>query len=115
MLPAEGDEEPPAAATAGHGQEAAPPREAATLPAPSAGRETSSLVWFDTLTAGSRLGSLRTSRGGGGGQSKDVRLKVEWEVVEWTEDDGDPEKPAKRKKPDPETADNGAEAMEDVR
>jgi len=106
LLPAEGDDQ----AAADRRGVNAPIQEAT---AQGAGRETSSLSWFDTLTAGSRLGDLRTSKGSS--LSRDGRLRVEWEVVEWTEDDGDPENPAKRKKPDPEVAETGHEAMEDVR
>ncbi|GAB1320742.1 hypothetical protein MFIFM68171_10952 [Madurella fahalii] len=45
------------------------------------------LPWFDSLTDGSRLGTLRRAKGKGTNASGTVR--VEWEVVEWTEEDGD--------------------------
>jgi len=44
------------------------------------------LPWFETMIEGSKLGKIRRSKGQG--QTSDGRLKVEWEVVEWT-DDGD--------------------------
>ncbi|KAK0709016.1 hypothetical protein B0T26DRAFT_390519 [Lasiosphaeria miniovina] len=52
----------------------------------SAGRQVvGALPWFDKLTAGSRLGTLRAHKGYGGNQNGTVR--VEWEIVEWTPDD----------------------------
>lgn len=45
------------------------------------------LPWLDTLTEGSKLGKLRLTRTSGGGTSRDGRVNVEWEVVEWTEND----------------------------
>ncbi len=67
------------------------------------GRETVGAVpWFDTLVEGSRLGNLRTTKGHG--QSRDGSVRVEWEVVEWTEgDDGSP----------PEMARNGKRKLGD--
>ncbi|KAL8361835.1 hypothetical protein RB601_007580 [Gaeumannomyces tritici] len=58
----------------------------------SVARETLGVPWFDSMVAGSRLGSLRASRTGGRG--RDGRVTYEWEVVEWTAggvDDGDDE------------------------
>lgn len=50
------------------------------------GRETvGGLPWFDTLVEGSRLGTLRRRKGSG--RSRDGTVSVEWEVVEFTEDD----------------------------
>lgn len=50
------------------------------------GRETlGGLPWFDTLVEGSRLGTLRHRKGGG--LSRDGTVRLEWEVVEYTEDD----------------------------
>jgi hypothetical protein len=50
------------------------------------GRETlGGLPWFDTLVEGSRLGTIRTRKGSG--RSRDGTVRVEWEVVEYTEDD----------------------------
>ncbi|KAK4146340.1 uncharacterized protein C8A04DRAFT_35053 [Dichotomopilus funicola] len=46
------------------------------------------LPWFDRLTEGSRLGrTLRRTTGVGSDQTGNVR--VEWEIVEWTEEDED--------------------------
>ena len=75
--------------------------------APFTGRESLSLPWFESMMAGSRLGTLRTSKGSN--QSRDGRVKVEWEVLEWTGDNVDTSNPAKRKKRDPGEVD---EAME---
>jgi hypothetical protein len=60
------------------------------------GRETTSPSWLDSLVQGSRLGELRTTRGSS--ESKDGRIKLRWEVVEWTDggEDSSPV-PAKRK------------------
>ncbi|KAL2016487.1 hypothetical protein VTK56DRAFT_3483 [Thermocarpiscus australiensis] len=44
------------------------------------------LPWFDALTEGSRLALLRRERGLG--TNREGTVKVEWEIVEWTEDDG---------------------------
>ncbi len=74
------------------------------------GRETlGGLPWLDTLVEGSRLGNLRTSKGKS--QSRDGHVRVEWEVIEWTEgDDGndDATRPGKRK------FDERDEAMEGI-
>lgn len=43
------------------------------------------LPWLDTLVEGSRLGTLRASKGRS--QNKSGTVQAEWEVVEWTEDD----------------------------
>lgn len=52
------------------------------------GRDTiGALPWFDTLVEGSRLGTMKTTKGSG--QSRDGSVRVEWEIVEYTEDDGD--------------------------
>ncbi|KAK4123878.1 hypothetical protein N657DRAFT_690531 [Parathielavia appendiculata] len=53
------------------------------------------LPWFDTLIEGSRLGRLRRARGRGMNRLGTVR--VEWEVVEWSEDEAAAESPRKRK------------------
>ncbi|KAM7201019.1 hypothetical protein V8F20_005028 [Naviculisporaceae sp. PSN 640] len=45
------------------------------------------LPWLDTLTEGSKLGKLRLTRSSGSGSSRDGRVDIEWEIVEWTEDD----------------------------
>jgi hypothetical protein len=66
------------------------------------------LPWFDALTEGSRLGTLRRAKGGGTDRSG--RVRVEWEVVEWSEDDvgGDAESPRKRKLEEVERAGGGS-------
>jgi hypothetical protein len=64
------------------------------------------LPWFDALTEGSRLGTLRRAKGGGTDRSG--RVRVEWEVVEWSEDDvGNAESPRKRKLEEVERAGGG--------
>ncbi|KXX74347.1 hypothetical protein MMYC01_209815 [Madurella mycetomatis] len=45
------------------------------------------LPWFDSLTEGSRLGTLRRANGEGTNPGGTVR--VQWEVVEWTEEADD--------------------------
>ncbi|KAH8815652.1 hypothetical protein F5884DRAFT_773086 [Xylogone sp. PMI_703] len=45
--------------------------------------------WFETLVQGSRLGKIRRSKGQR--RSNDGRTRVEWEIVEWTDDGGDGE------------------------
>jgi hypothetical protein len=54
--------------------------------------------WFEELVESTRLGRIKQQRGGH--TSHDGRVRVEWEVVEWTEgDDGGDEgsPPSKRK------------------
>ena len=48
----------------------------------SQGSEKVAVPWFETLVEGSRLGRMK--RRSGGGESSDGRIKVEWEVTEWT-------------------------------
>lgn len=43
--------------------------------------------WFETLVQGSKLGKMRRMRGHK--QSSDGRARVEWEIVEWTDDSED--------------------------
>ncbi|KAK0646396.1 hypothetical protein B0T16DRAFT_458318 [Cercophora newfieldiana] len=57
------------------------------------------LPWLDSLTEGSRLGTLRSAKGSHTNPSGTV--KVEWEIVEWTEDDA------------PEAPKNGKRKMDD--
>lgn len=45
------------------------------------------LPWFDSLVEGSRLGTMKTTKGSH--RSQDGTVRVEWEIVEYTEDDGD--------------------------
>ncbi|KAK4038473.1 hypothetical protein C8A01DRAFT_47932 [Parachaetomium inaequale] len=56
------------------------------------------LPWFESLTEGSRLGTT-LRRAWGGGTDATGRVRVEWEVVEWNEDDevGGGGSPRKRK------------------
>lgn len=71
------------------------------------------LPWFDSLTEGSRLGTLRRARGGGTNRAGTVR--VEWEVVEWTDDDAvGRESPRKRKVEEVEEMAEGGGGMEGV-
>lgn len=75
------------------------------------------LPWLDSLTEGSRLGRLRRARGQRTNRSGTVR--VNWEVVEWTEEDGMNEALAsprggKRKLGELEEAAAEAERMEGV-
>lgn len=50
--------------------------------------------WFEEMVRDTRLGRLKHQRGGHAGS----RVHVEWEVMEWTdEDDADDKPPSKRK------------------
>ncbi|KAK3356961.1 hypothetical protein B0T25DRAFT_566288 [Lasiosphaeria hispida] len=81
------------------------------------GQETVGAVpWFDTLMEGSRLGTIRKTKGHGANKSGTV--KYEWEITEWVEGDDDDQgeerameaaRSGKRKLADRENA------MEDVR
>ncbi|KAF7897597.1 hypothetical protein EAF00_005825 [Botryotinia globosa] len=55
------------------------------------GRGEQGLPWFETLVKGSRLGKMKTSRGRR--TADDGRIKVEWEIVEWTGEDDDVQLP----------------------
>lgn len=83
----------------------------AVLPA---GRERRGLSWFDSLISGSRLGNLRTSRGGG--ESADGRIRLQWEVVEWTESSSgsSPTSSGAKRKLGDRGEDDAADGMEDV-
>jgi hypothetical protein len=71
------------------------------------------LPWLDDLTEGSRLGTLRATKGSHTNRSGTTR--VEWEIVEWTEDDApDTPRNGKRKLGDRDSG-AGVGAMEDVR
>ncbi|KAJ2905949.1 Mss4 [Zalerion maritima] len=48
------------------------------------GKASTGVTWFDDLMEGSALGTLRRTQAAA--RSADGRAKVEWEVVEWTED-----------------------------
>ncbi|KAL2754650.1 hypothetical protein ACRALDRAFT_1063442 [Sodiomyces alcalophilus JCM 7366] len=43
--------------------------------------------WFDSLVEGSRLGNIRRTQGVD--RSEEGNVKVEWEIIEWTEGDDD--------------------------
>jgi hypothetical protein len=76
------------------------------------GRETlGGLPWFDTLVEGSRLGTLRHRKGSG--RSRDGTVRVELEVVEYTEDDSDDDTPRSGKRKFDEREEN-KEAMQGV-
>ncbi|KAH8663592.1 hypothetical protein BGZ60DRAFT_411688 [Tricladium varicosporioides] len=53
------------------------------------------LPWFETMVEGSRLGKIKKSRGQQ--QSGNGRYRVEWEIVEWT-DEGENEAPGSMKR-----------------
>ncbi|KAH0443305.1 aldo/keto reductase [Colletotrichum camelliae] len=54
------------------------------------GRETRGVPWFESMIDGTRLGNLRHSQMVD--QSRDGKVRVEWEIVEWTDaDDGQTE------------------------
>lgn len=62
------------------------------------GPQTQGAPWFEELVEHTKLGRLKQQRGGQ--TSRHGNVKVEWEVVEWTEaDDADDEStaPGKRK------------------
>lgn len=52
-------------------------------PASAPVRVTQGLPWFESMIEGSKLGRVRVSRGQ---KEMDGGRKVEWEVVEWTDD-----------------------------
>lgn len=60
------------------------------------GRNVTGIPWFENLISGSRLGSLQTARGSR--ESRDGRIRVEWEVTEWTADDDEEASSGKRKR-----------------
>jgi len=47
------------------------------------------LPWFDTMVEGSTLGKVKRSRGQR--RTGNGRVTVEWEIIEWTDGDGDEE------------------------
>lgn len=49
------------------------------------GRDITGIPWFETMILGSRLGNMHTTRTVQ--QSRDGKVRVEYEVTEWTEDD----------------------------
>lgn len=50
------------------------------------GRDTTGIPWFESMITGSRLGNVHTTRGVR--ESRDRRVRVEYEITEWTGDDG---------------------------
>ncbi|KAI1100007.1 hypothetical protein F4804DRAFT_63029 [Jackrogersella minutella] len=48
------------------------------------GRDTTGIPWFESMILGSRLGNIQTTRGVE--ESRDGRMRVEYEITEWTED-----------------------------
>ncbi|TKW56945.1 hypothetical protein CTA1_8027 [Colletotrichum tanaceti] len=88
------------------------------------GRDTRGVPWFESMIEGTRLGSLRHSQVVD--HSRDGAIRVEWEIVEWTDSDDLPEvAPAaagdvdmmtnnatKRKMGDRDDADDAVEAMQ---
>ncbi|TVY82550.1 hypothetical protein LSUE1_G007791 [Lachnellula suecica] len=71
------------------------------------------LPWFETMVEGSRLGKMKTTSG----KRQSGRYKVEWEIVEWT-DDGEGEvlsptkSPTKRKLGEVEEGDSKMEGTQ---
>ena len=51
--------------------------------------------WFESLVEGSQLGRIKRQKGGH--MSSDGSVQVEWEVVEWTEEEDDSGALGKRK------------------
>ncbi|KAI0145894.1 hypothetical protein F4776DRAFT_382200 [Hypoxylon sp. NC0597] len=51
------------------------------------GRDITGIPWFESMILGSRLGNIRTTKGVE--QSRDGRIRVEYEVTEWTADDAE--------------------------
>ncbi|KAI1777659.1 hypothetical protein F4818DRAFT_320909 [Hypoxylon cercidicola] len=49
------------------------------------GRDITSIPWFENMILGSRLGNVHTTRGVR--ESRDRRIRVEYEITEWTGDD----------------------------
>ncbi|XDG00535.1 hypothetical protein ABKA04_000150 [Annulohypoxylon sp. FPYF3050] len=62
------------------------PTSEANQPTQSSGRDASSIPWFENLTSGSLLGNIYTSRRVE--ESRDGRIRVEYEITEWAEGDG---------------------------
>ena len=75
----------------------------------------STMPWFETLIKGSPLGNMNRSRGKA--RSKDGNLKVEWEIIEWDNDEEDMGTVGKRKLDDTDGAQQGGTtgpAVDDV-
>ena len=69
-----------------------------TQPVPRPDHQLRGAPWFEEMVKHTALGHMKQQRGGH--TSPDGSVKVEWEVVEWTEGDGADDEgatPAKRK------------------
>jgi hypothetical protein len=69
--------------------------------------------WFEEMIENTRLGRFKRQRGGHASRDGNVNVKVEWEVMEWTEaDDADDESatPSKRKIGDVDSEDTEMKA-----
>jgi hypothetical protein len=71
------------------------------------------LPWFDTMVEGSRLGKMR--RSAGSKRSRDGNITVEWEIVEWTADDGPSDAPQATKRKLDEVVDEEDSVMDGSR
>ncbi|KAI1374925.1 hypothetical protein F4677DRAFT_446833 [Hypoxylon crocopeplum] len=78
------------------------------------GRDITSIPWFESMILGSRLGNIHTTRGVH--QSRDGRVRVEYEITEWTGDDAsedetgeasEPSATGKRKRGETDDGDGG--------
>jgi hypothetical protein len=86
-----------------------------TQPSEAVGRNTAlrqsyGVPWFDGMVEGTRLGNMRRSQGVK--QSQDGRVKVEWEIVEYS-DNGDESKGSSRDDIDVEMSVPGKRKMKD--
>ncbi|OLN81653.1 hypothetical protein CCHL11_05491 [Colletotrichum chlorophyti] len=76
------------------------------------GREIQGVPWFESMIEGTRLGSLRHSHGAD--QSRNGSIRVEWEIVEWTDaDDGNNVAPGKEQHLDTTTNQPGKRKLHD--
>ncbi|GKU01436.1 unnamed protein product [Fusarium langsethiae] len=73
-------------------------------------RQSYGVPWFDGMVEGTRLGNMRRSQGVK--QSQDGRVKVEWEIVEYS-DNGDESKGSSRDDIDVEMSVPGKRKMKD--
>lgn len=76
------------------------------------------LPWLDALLAGSKLAHLRAAeRTSSPSQGRVGSTRIEWEIIEWTEDDPDDEDPpraSKRKFDERAEFHDGASSMEGI-
>ncbi|KAI1393842.1 uncharacterized protein F4822DRAFT_27367 [Hypoxylon trugodes] len=61
------------------------------------GRDTTCIPWFENMILGSRLGNIHTTKAVG--ESRDGRVRVEYEITEWAEDDAAGDEEAKVSEP----------------